>query len=128
MVGLPETIEATLRELIGDSTVWPTSREFARAGLSSMLNSIYQHEGRAYWARRLGVRIRKASPGPNRRVWTKARIRAELDEFCAARDHWPPESEFIAVGRRALYSAASRNGGVGYWAAQLGLTRGRRKT
>ncbi len=123
----PETTEATLRELIGDSPVWPTSREFARAGLSSMLNSIYRHEGRAFWARRLGVRIREASPAPDRLVWTEARIRAELDEFCAARDRWPPESEFIAAGRRALYSAASRNGGVGYWAAQLGLTRGRRE-
>jgi hypothetical protein len=66
-------------------------------------------------------------PNGTRRHWTSERIRAELASFCAERDTWPSASEFKASGHADLYVAASRYGGVGFWATELGLARGARR-
>jgi hypothetical protein len=63
----------------------------------------------------------EASSG--RRRWTDDRIRAELSAFCADRTTWPSAAEFRSAGRSDLYVAASRYGGIGFWAAELGLPR-----
>ena len=121
----PEAIAATLREFIGESDMWPTRREFERAGLSGMLTAIYRGDGPDYWARRFKVR-RHRGPSPGRRaMWTEEQILQDLEAFCAGHDVWPTEREFVHAGRRDLYSAASRTGGIGYWADQLGLPRRR---
>lgn len=122
------TDEATyteLRKLIGDTARWPSRREFEAAGLYSMLTSIYRREGPDFWARRMGVKQRPTSGKPRAKSWTEDRIRLELGRFCAGRELWPTEREFVEAGKRALYSAASRNGGVARWATELGLTRRR---
>jgi hypothetical protein len=122
----PEVIEDELRRLIGDGTTWPSKAEFQQAGLSSMLSAIYFYEGPEYWAERMNVaRARSSAAGRSRR-WTQERIQSELEQFCAGRELWPTEREFAEAGKRALYSAASRNGGVAWWAQQLGLERRRR--
>lgn len=64
-----------------------------------------------------------AEPNPTRRHWTSARIRAELTAFCDGRTAWPSPREFKAAGHADLYVAASRYGGVGFWARELGLSR-----
>lgn len=61
-------------------------------------------------------------PAAQRR-WTDDRIRRELEAFCADRSVWPTPSEFKAAGHGDLYVAASRYGGVPYWARELGLER-----
>jgi hypothetical protein len=61
---------------------------------------------------------------PRQRQWTNERIRAELMRFCAARKTWPSAREFKRARRTDLYVAASRYGGIGFWAAELGLARG----
>jgi DNA-binding Lrp family transcriptional regulator len=58
-----------------------------------------------------------------RRQWTNERIRAELERFCAERETWPSAAEFKAAGHSDLYVAASRYGGVGFWASELGFSR-----
>lgn len=121
----PDAIEAQLREFIGDSTMWPTRREFERAGLTGLLSAIYRREGPTYWARRFKVRRHRGAAPPRRARWTEQRIRQELEDFCAGREAWPTEREFVEAGKRSLYRAASRTGGVAYWAGQLGLRRGR---
>jgi hypothetical protein len=121
-----QRIESALRKLIGSGTMWPTRSEFERAGLYSMLTAIYRHEGVAYWAKRMNVQRRVGTGRTRTATWTEQRIRAELQSFCAGRDLWPTEREFIDAGLRAVYSAASRNGGVAYWAQELGLPRRRR--
>lgn len=60
---------------------------------------------------------------PGQRRWTDERIRAALTEFCAGRETWPSASEFKEAGRADLYVAASRYGGIGSWASQLGFPR-----
>jgi hypothetical protein len=120
-----EAIEAELVRFLGERTTWPSRREFHDAGLGSMLSSIYKHEGPAYWARRLGVKQRAPFGRPRTRYWTDERIRRELERFCAGRDIWPTETEFVEAGQRSLYLAASRNGGVARWADELGLLRRR---
>jgi hypothetical protein len=121
----PDRIDAHLRELIGDSRRWPSRDEFYAAGLGGMLGSIYAHEGPTYWAQRFGVQTRLGSGRPTWQRWTEERIQDELTQFCAGRVAWPTEREFIAAGRRALYAAASRQGGIARWATALGLPRAR---
>jgi hypothetical protein len=60
---------------------------------------------------------------PGQRHWTSDRIRAELEDFCAGRKAWPSAGAFKAAGRADLYVAASRYGGIGSWAAELGYAR-----
>ena len=66
-------------------------------------------------------------PNSSRRHWTSERIRAELVRFCAGRPAWPSAREFKAEGHTDLYVAASRYGGVAFWAAELGLSRATRR-
>jgi DNA-binding transcriptional ArsR family regulator len=71
------------------------------------------------------TRYRLARNGdPTQRQWTDERIGAELVRFCAGRKTWPSAREFKNGGRTDLYVAASRYGGIAYWAAELGLPRG----
>jgi hypothetical protein len=60
---------------------------------------------------------------PSQRHWTNERIRAALAEFCADRTAWPSAGEFKAAGHGDLYVAASRYGGIGFWASELGFFR-----
>jgi hypothetical protein len=62
-----------------------------------------------------------------RRRWTDERIRTELASFCADRATWPSAAEFRAAGRSDLYVAASRYGGIRFWAAELGFPRAERR-
>ncbi|HEX6702237.1 MAG TPA: RodZ domain-containing protein [Gaiellaceae bacterium] len=62
-------------------------------------------------------------PDGTRRRWTTERIRAELSAFCAGRRTWPSAAEFKRAGRSDLYVAASRYGGIGFWADELSLER-----
>lgn len=66
-------------------------------------------------------RLPASSPQAGRRRWTSDRIRAELQAFCAGRTSWPSAAEFKRAGRSDLYVAASRYGGIGFWAAEVGL-------
>jgi hypothetical protein len=72
--------------------------------------------------------VRESTPGssesrPGQRRWTNERIRSELEAFCAGRKAWPSAGEFKASGRSDLYVAASRYGGIGSWAEELGFPR-----
>jgi len=124
----PEAVEAELTRLIGDRAQWPSRSQFRTAGLAGMLTSIYEHEGPEYWAERMGVERRPAGPRRRDGLWTEARILDELERFCAGRELWPTEREFATAGKRALYAAASRKGGIPYWARRLGLARRRARS
>ena len=65
--------------------------------------------------------MRKSQPAQRR--WTNERIRAELTDLCARQKTWPSASAFKAAGRADLYVAASRYGGIGFWAVELGFPR-----
>jgi hypothetical protein len=74
------------------------------------------------------TRYRLAQAGDSgRRRWTDERIRTELAGFCANRTTWPSAAEFKAAGRSDLYVAASRYGGIRFWAAELGFPRAERR-
>jgi DNA-binding transcriptional ArsR family regulator len=70
--------------------------------------------------------VRRDHPGQRR--WTTERIRADLDRFCGGRKTWPSATEFKAAGRADLYVAASRYGGIAFWATELGFARPGRAT
>jgi hypothetical protein len=65
--------------------------------------------------------VRKSQAGHRR--WTSDLIRSELTAFCSGRKTWPTASAFKEAGRADLYVAASRYGGIGYWASELGFAR-----
>lgn len=74
------------------------------------------------------TRYRLAQAGDSgRRRWTDERIRTELAGFCANRTTWPSAAEFKAAGRSDLYVAASRYGGIRFWATELGFPRAERR-
>jgi len=68
-------------------------------------------------------RLPRRRSQPSQRHWTNERIRAALAEFCADRSTWPSAGEFKAAGHGDLYVAASRYGGIGFWASELGFLR-----
>jgi hypothetical protein len=72
-------------------------------------------------------RVREARSA-GQRHWTNERIHAALVHFCTGRTAWPSASEFKADGRSDLYVAASRYGGIGYWATALGFAQPSRAT
>jgi DNA-binding transcriptional ArsR family regulator len=59
----------------------------------------------------------------SQRHWTNERIQAGLVGFCANRTTWPTAGDFKAAGHTDLYVAASRYGGIGFWASRLGFSR-----
>jgi hypothetical protein len=59
----------------------------------------------------------------SQRHWTNERIRSALADFCAGRKTWPSAADFKVAGHADLYVAASRYGGIGFWAAELGFER-----
>lgn len=64
----------------------------------------------------------RAGGRPGRPVkWTEARIERELRAFVAEHGTWPSPPEFDAAGKRALYTAASRTGGIARWRRILGM-------
>jgi hypothetical protein len=66
-------------------------------------------------------RLVRRARQPGQRHWTNERIHTALVDFCAGRKTWPSASEFKADGRSDLYVAASRYGGIGFWATELGF-------
>jgi hypothetical protein len=73
--------------------------------------------------RATSYRLAPAQQSSSRRRWTSDRIREELAAFCSGRTSWPSAGEFKRAGRSDLYVAASRYGGIGFWATELGLSR-----
>jgi len=68
------------------------------------------------------LETRKRAPGAGRPAkWTDSKIEAELREFLADKTTWPRWSEFRAAGKGALYSAATRAGGIGRWRQIIGM-------
>ena len=53
--------------------------------------------------------------------WTDSAIERELRTFLAGRTSWPTPGEFQAAGKGALYSAASRKGGIPRWRRLMGM-------
>lgn len=51
--------------------------------------------------------------------WTDRGIEAELGNLVKQFGRWPTSAEFEAAGRRDLYAAASRNGGIRRWRNRL---------
>jgi hypothetical protein len=119
-----ERIEAELRRALDGRDTWPTRRELERSGSYGLAAAV--GGGTAYWARRLGFKPPPRAGIGRPRIWTDARIRAELEEFCRGRTTWPTEREFLAAGKSALYNAVCHNGGAPHWAAELRLVRARR--
>jgi hypothetical protein len=73
---------------------------------------------------RLAQPSQASRPEPSRRRrWTNDRIRSELERFCDGHETWPSAAKFKAAGHSDLYVAASRYGGVGFWASELGFSR-----
>ena len=119
----PERIESELRRVIGPGGTWPTRRELSSRGTRGLASAVSRHGGVVHWCQRLGVSAPSHVIPSGPRLWTDERIRTDLEAFCRGRCAWPTQREFVAAGSGRLYKAASRRGGVAYWASELGLSR-----
>jgi len=95
------------------------SRSQAAYGLADLVEAgLLQRIG---GGRSTRYRLPQERQSPTHRRWTPERIRAGLARICEGRTTWPSAQEFKAAGRGDLYVAASRYGGIAFWAAELGL-------
>jgi Fic family protein len=53
--------------------------------------------------------------------WNDTVIEVELRAFLDGRSGWPARTDFIEAGRRDLYAAASRSGGIARWRQIFGM-------
>jgi hypothetical protein len=125
-----ERIRAELERFCAKRKTWPSPAEFRAAGHSDLYIAASRYGGVGFWASELGFSRPGRTEPPTRSPvrppsfrWTNERIRAELERFCAKRKTWPSPAEFRAAGHSDLYVAASRYGGVGFWASELGFSR-----
>jgi DNA-binding transcriptional ArsR family regulator len=118
--GDSELTRAQYEELAG------VSRSQAAYDLAELVEAGILH--RVGNGRATRYRLDRAREGGGQRRWTSERIRAELEAFCAGRATWPSAAEFKAADRGDLYVAASRYGGIGQWADELGFNRPRGST
>jgi hypothetical protein len=116
-----------LAELTSRGSDELTRAEYERIGIVSRSQAAYDVAELVQMGllERIGsgraTHYRLAHPGAGRkRKWTEERIRDELEAFCAGRGEWPRALEFKQEGHADLYLAASRYGGIDYWAAELG--------
>jgi DNA-binding transcriptional ArsR family regulator len=111
--GLAELSRGAYQELTG------MSRSQAAYDLADLVEAgLLQRVG---GGRSTRYRLPQERQAPTHRRWTPERIRAGLARLCEGRTTWPSAQEFKAAGRGDLYVAASRYGGIAFWAAELGL-------
>jgi DNA invertase Pin-like site-specific DNA recombinase len=116
-----ERVRTALAPFLKQRTAWPGRHEFEEAGMAPVYNAAKEHGGISYWAKEFGctnVRV-------HRLQWPEERIAEELAAFTAGRADFPRRSEFFAAGKRPLYTALSKRGGVAVWAKRLDLVQQR---
>jgi Fic family protein len=100
----------------------------ARSAAGDDLRELVQHGVLRVRGAGSGTRYAFAAPAPGSSAaprgrpprWTDAVIERDLREFVASRGAWPSRAEFAKAGVGALYTAASRRGGIGRWRKLLG--------
>ena len=114
------TIALELERFLDGRRDWPRHVEFVAAGQKGLYHAVLKHGGPHTWADRMGVEWVDRRGG---RRWTETRVRQGLAEFLSERAVWPTRREFIDEGRRALFDAAGRFGGIERWRREFGLRR-----
>ena len=114
-----ERIRGALRPVLSGRESWPSEAEFERAGLLPALWGLRTHGGVEFWAAEFGISYR----APQRRRWSLAVVRSELERFLTGRYSYPSRREFEAAGESALYEAMRRYGGYPHWAREFDLER-----
>jgi hypothetical protein len=132
-----DAIRSALTQFLDGRTLWPTHREFRRAGLGGLYSKLLQEGTLEMWASEIGIPpptpmrqaprprrpVPKAKPAQpavrHQRLWTDERIAKELSAFIGEREEWPPYSEFIATAGKRLYQAVLNHGGTRYWAQSM---------
>lgn len=98
---------------------WPSYNLFAKGGHARLHAQLMRFGGPWYWCREFGL-----APTSKRMVrpWNERLVRDALTPFLRGWDHWPTRKEFAASGMEPVQLAAVNHGGLGYWAAEFGLT------
>jgi hypothetical protein len=112
-----EQIRAALDDFLKGRSTWPTTTEFRRAGLGSLIRRITLRRERDQWAHRYNL----DPPTPPMR-WTDDEIEAALDPFLKGRHLWPAWTEFQQAGLGRLRTKLRRPGTQQVWAERYGLS------
>jgi DNA invertase Pin-like site-specific DNA recombinase len=120
----PDLSENQLRSafapLLDQMDRWPNFRELQAAGLAHLHLHLNRHGGAQRVAERFGVPFTEGTRDLAGR-WSEERIRAELKDYLADRNEWPPYKQFTADGKNALRKAVNWFGGPERWAPELGV-------
>ena len=108
-------IRVELGRFLKGRTVWPPYREFQRAGLRTLRDTITRRGGARRWAQIMGVRYVDHRPG-YAPIWTEERIRT--------RPSWlPGAANAMAVARRVRTRwphGAAQRGQPDWWTGAVG--------
>jgi hypothetical protein len=120
-----ERVREELRVFLAGCAVWPSRKAFEAAGRKALRDAVNRTGGPERWAVELGLTIPHLRHGPQR-MWTDARIEAQLRRFLVRRSDWPTKAEFERAGLASLLGAIYRHGGgPDGWARRLGVRRRR---
>lgn len=104
-----ENIERELRAFVGDRRDFPTRAEFERAGRSDLRAAVRDFGGVAYWAQRVGLRLR---PGQDRAPYGAQDAVLDTKAVIAAEGHLPNAKRVRELGYPRLSTYIGRCGGV----------------
>jgi len=112
-----ERVRAALAPLLEGRQDWPGEKAFKKAGMTAVYRAAQKHGGLPYWAAQFGCSHRNARA----LKWPEERIAAELAQYTFDRPGFPSKSEFERAGKRSLYEAMCRRGGIASWAERFGV-------
>ena len=113
-----EVLEGELRNYVGEGQVFPTSLEFDRAGRSDLRSAVRDFGGAAYWAERLGLRLR---PGQSRSPYEREDAIRDARAVLEAQLDLPNTTRLRQLGFPRLASYIVKRGGVARFLAEHDL-------
>jgi DNA invertase Pin-like site-specific DNA recombinase len=113
-----DRIKAALIPFLRDRSVWPTDKEFRRAGLGPLRSAVIRHGGIPCWADAFNLE----GPRTGRPLWTDEKIERELRDYLVRHRNYPSMKSFFRDDQAALYDAICRTGGHQRWKERFGLS------
>lgn len=102
-------VSSELKQFVGDRNELPTAAELNAAGRADLRRAMRLLGDAAFWAEELGLRLR---PGQDRRPYTAADARRDLEAVMGAVGTVPHAGAIRELGYPRLASYVERHGGA----------------
>ena len=101
--------------------MFPAPEEFTVSGNGPLYAQILRDGGPEHWAVRMSVQRPRRRQGV--RAWGREFALETLRSFVRGRKSFPPRDVFSDNGYRGLHNWLQKNGGLDFWASEVGLPR-----